>query len=92
MAEQGPKLMEAARFVVIGTGGRWKVRTGPDSYGPYLSRRDAFLDAVDAAHAAAESGSAAEVADVTATGGQRVLWNSERDAYPPEEGAESPPE
>ncbi len=92
MVEQKPKSPagETARFLLVCSGGRWSVREGGDSHGPYLSRRDAFLDAVDAAWAMAAVGAAAEVADLTVTGGERVLWSSARDAYPPAEGAETP--
>lgn len=72
-----------SRFLLLLSGGRWRIRCEGETHGPYLSRRGAFLDAVDAAHAVGATGGRAEVVDITPKGGDVVLWRSGRDAYPP---------
>lgn len=57
----------------------WTVRVGSDHHGPYLSRRDALLDALDAAQAAGERGASVEVVDCTAKSGDVVVWRSDSD-------------
>lgn len=59
----------------------WTVQVGSDHHGPYLSRRDALLDAVDAAQAAGEQGASIEVVDCTARSGDVVLWRSNSGAF-----------
>ena len=71
------------RFLLIRSGHYWTVKKGIDTHGPYLSRRDAFLDAVDAAYAASKLGDSTEVVDLSTRRGETLLWRSEHDNYPP---------
>ena len=64
------------RFIVTRSGAGWSVRDGPEKHGPYLSRRDAVSDAIEAARAAASEANPTEVVDRSGKQQELVLWRS----------------
>ncbi|WP_162913364.1 hypothetical protein [Rhodospirillaceae bacterium SYSU D60014] len=84
MVKLGPKRPPAAspqQYRLTRNSHGWTVQAGSDRHGPYLSRRDALLDAVDAAQAAGDRGASVEVVDCTARSGDVVLWRSDSGAF-----------
>lgn len=72
------------RFTITRSSKGWTVQEGGEKHGPYLSRRDALSDAIDAARAASNGGDQAEVVDLSGKQQEVVLWRSgaDRDREP----------
>ena len=64
-------------------GDAWIIARNGDEYGPYESRRDAMLFAVDAAHKLGEQGRDATVRLIDAAGQPVAAWTHGTDPYPP---------
>jgi hypothetical protein len=69
----------------------WIVEDGEEIHGDYLSEWAALLDAIDAAQAAGEAGSDAEVVVAQPYGSPRRQWRYGVDAYPYEDAPEAQP-
>jgi len=50
-----------AKYFVVQSGGEWKIRFRTEMFGPYRSRNEALLFAIDAAREIGERESAAQV-------------------------------
>ena len=53
--------MTPATYFVVQSGGEWKIRFRDEMFGPYRSREEALLFAIDAAREIGERESAAQV-------------------------------
>ena len=53
--------MTPAKYFVVQSGGEWKIRFRDEMFGPYRSRGEALLFAIDAARKTGERESAAQV-------------------------------
>ena len=53
--------MTPAKYFVVQSGGEWKIRFRDEMFGPYRSRDEALLFAIDAARETGERESAAQV-------------------------------
>jgi hypothetical protein len=73
-----------ARYVVILGSGGWVIPFDGDEYGPYTSRREALLFAIEAAHKLGKRGENAAVLVADTTGDPRPVWTSGHDRFPPD--------
>ena len=74
--------MPHARYFVVRQDDDWLIRFDDHEYGPYRSRSEAMLFAIDAAHKLGEQGENAEVCLLGEDGHFRPEWRS-GDPYPP---------
>src|SRR5262249_62359137 len=59
--ERGRRSMTQEKYFVIQRGGEWKIKFRDETFGPYRSRDEALLFAIDAAKNIARQQSAAQV-------------------------------
>jgi hypothetical protein len=78
-----PAAQQREEYWVRPSGNAWIIARDGDEYGPYKSRRDAMLFAVDAAHKLGEHGRDAVVRLVDATDRPVAVWVHGEDPYPP---------
>ena len=76
-------VVDRAEYQVRPRGDGWVIVYDGDEYGPYQSRHEAMLCAVDAAHRLGEQGRNTAVRLVDATGRPVAAWTHGEDAYPP---------
>ena len=53
--------MTTAQYFIVQSGGEWKIKFRNEMFGPYRSRDEALLFAIDAGREIGERGSAAQV-------------------------------
>ncbi len=75
--------MPHARYFVIQHGDDWTIRFHDEEFGPYRSRHEAMLFAVDAAHKLGRNGEVSEVCLMGDDGHFRPEWRYGSDPYPP---------
>jgi hypothetical protein len=76
--------MPDARYLIVETAEGWVIRFADANFGPYQSRKEAILFAVDAAQRlGVERGENAEVCLLGENGHFRPEWTFGRDSYPP---------
>jgi hypothetical protein len=76
--------MPHSRYFIVQTEDGWLIRFAGGDFGPYQTRQEAMLFAVDAAQRLGETkGENAEVCLVGENGHFRPEWTFGRDAYPP---------
>lgn len=71
------------RYFVVQQDGSWRIRFRDGDFGPYRSREEAVMFAVDAAQQLGEKGEATEVCLMGENGHFRPEWTFGRDSYPP---------
>jgi hypothetical protein len=71
------------RYVVAQRDDEWLIKFGDEEYGPYRSRGEAMLFAIDAAQALGEQGEGTQVGLMGENGRFRPEWIYGRDPYPP---------
>ena len=76
--------MPNSRHFLVQTAHGWKIRYADAEYGPYVTRQEALMFAVDAAQRLGEErGQNAEVCLLGEDGHFRSEWMFGRDTYPP---------
>jgi hypothetical protein len=75
--------MPNSRYFIVQKDDGWVIQYAGDDFGPYQSRREAMLFAVDAAQKLGEKGENAEVCLLGENGHFLPEWTYGRDAYPP---------
>lgn len=75
--------MQSRYFVVRNQDDEWMIKFEDGEYGPYRSRSEAMLFAIEAAQKLGERGDAAEVCLMGLNGNFVPEWAYGRDAYPP---------
>ena len=75
--------MPDARYFIERQGDVWFIRLGDDRYGPYGSKAEALLFAIDAAQKIGEYGTDAQVCLMGENGHFRPEWTYGLDPYPP---------
>jgi len=76
--------MSQARYFVVQHDDHWIIRFGDEEYGPYKSKNEAMLFAIDAAQKLGEHGEGgAEVLLMGENNHVRPEWVYGRDPYPP---------
>jgi hypothetical protein len=75
--------MTHARYVVVQHDDVWMINFHDEEYGPYKTKSEAMLFAIDAAHKLGEHGENAEVALMGENDHVRPEWIYGRDPYPP---------
>lgn len=75
--------MPNSRYFIVQKTDGWVIRFGAHDFGPYITRQEAMLFAVDAAQKLGEKGETAEVCLVGENGHFRPEWTFGRDSYPP---------
>ena len=78
--------MQKARYFIVhdAIAGEWRIKYGDDEYGPYKTREEAMIFAVDAAQKLGTFGKTAEVCLMGENGHFHTEWTSasEQDAAP----------
>jgi len=75
--------MPHSRYFIVQHDDEWLIKLHDEEFGPYHSRNEAMLFAVDAAHKLGSKGEVAEVCLMGENGHFRPEWVYGRDAYPP---------
>lgn len=76
--------MPQSRYFVVREGDdEWTIRFGNEQFGPYRSRSEAMLFAIEAAQRRGEREGCAEVCLMGLNGQFHPEWAYGRDAYPP---------
>jgi len=75
--------MARVQYFVVLDGGQWKIKVEGQHHGPYISQRDAYRTAVDAAHASGRKGFDAQVLIQGRDHKFRTEWTYGHDPYPP---------
>ena len=75
--------MAHARYILVQQGDDWMIRYGDEEFGPYKTKSEAMLFAVDAAQKLGEKGDEAEVLLMGENNHVRPEWVYGRDPYPP---------
>ena len=76
--------MPHSRYFIVQTEGGWMIRFAGGYFGPYQTRREALMFAVDAAQRLGEErGQNAEVCLLGDNGHFHPEWTFGRDSYPP---------
>jgi hypothetical protein len=75
--------MPDARYFIVQQGERWSIRLKDEEFGPYNSKAEALLFAIDAAQKLGEYGEQAEVVLMGEDGHFHPEWTFGHDAYPP---------
>ena len=75
--------MAHARYIIIQRDDVWMIRFADEEYGPYKSKNEAMLFAIDAAQKLGERGEEADVALMGENNHVRAEWVYGRDPYPP---------
>jgi hypothetical protein len=76
-------VMVQARYFVVSQRDVWLIKFEDEEYGPYASRNEALLFAIDAAQKLGEHGSGAEVLLKGEGDRCRPEWTFGKDPYPP---------
>jgi len=71
------------RYLVMCWQNLWIIAFEREEFGPYQSKREATLFAVDAAHRLGEQGEETQVLEVDETGQAAPVWTYGLDSYPP---------
>ena len=71
------------RYLVMCWQNLWFIAFEREEFGPYQSKREATLFAVDAAHRLREQGEETQVLEVDETGQAAPVWTYGLDSYPP---------
>jgi hypothetical protein len=82
--------MPDARYFIVQHGDQWSIKFNDEEYGPYKSKAEALLFAIDAAQKLGEYGDNAEVVLMGEDGHFHPEWTYGRDAYPPKTALSSP--
>jgi hypothetical protein len=72
-----------ARYYVVAHGDVWFIKFDDEEYGPYRSRSEAMLFAIDAAQKLGQLGDESQVLLMGENGHARPEWTYGRDPYPP---------
>ena len=75
--------MPQARYFVVQDREAWMIKFDDEEYGPYQSRNEAMLFAIEAAQQLGEYGKSADVCLMGENGHFHPEWTYGRDAYPP---------
>ncbi len=75
--------MPNSRYFIVQKDDSWLIRYGDEDFGPYATRQEALLFAVDAAQKQGERGTNTEVCLLGENGRFVPQWAYGRDAYPP---------
>ena len=75
--------MTHARYYVVQHDDTWIIKFDDEEFGPYKSKSEAMLFAIDAAHKLGESGEDAQVLLMGENNHVRPEWIYGRDPYPP---------
>ena len=71
------------RYLVMCWQNLWFIAFEREEFGPYQSKREATLFAVDAAHRLGEQGEETQVLEVDETGKETPVWTYGLNSYPP---------
>ena len=71
------------RYLVMCRQNLWFIAFEREEFGPYQSKREATLFAVDAAHRLGEQGEGTQVLEVDETGKETPVWTYGLNSYPP---------
>ena len=75
--------MTQARYFVVQHDDVWMIKFDDEEYGPYKSKNEAMLFAIDAAQKLGEHGEEADVVLMGENNHVRPEWVYGRDPYPP---------
>jgi hypothetical protein len=75
--------MPESRYFIVNEQESWKIKFADEEFGPYSSRAEAMLFAIDAAQKLGEHGETTEVCLMGENGHFRPEWIYGKDAYPP---------
>jgi hypothetical protein len=75
--------MPNSRYFIVQENESWHIRFRDGDFGPYRTRQEAMMFAVDAAQQLGKQGEAAEVCLMGENGQFRPEWTFGHDAYPP---------
>jgi hypothetical protein len=75
--------MADARYFVVQQDEKWLIRFADEEFGPYKSKSEAMLFAIDAAQKLGERGEAAQVLTLGENDRGVPEWTYGRDPYPP---------
>ena len=74
--------MPDARYFIVQRDDRWVIKFNDEEYGPYKTKDEAMLFAIDAAQKLGEFGDNAEVVLMGEDGHFHTEWSHGRDAVP----------
>jgi hypothetical protein len=77
--------MPDARYFIVQHGESWSIKLNDEEFGPYKTKAEALLFAIDAAQKLGEYGNQAEVVLMGEDGHFHPEWTYGRDAYPPKD-------
>jgi hypothetical protein len=72
-----------AKYFVVAHADTWVIKFDDEEYGPYKSKSEAMLFAIDAAHKLGELGDDSQVLLMGENGHARAEWTHGQDPYPP---------
>jgi hypothetical protein len=75
------KIMSDARYYIVGDHDVWMIKFEDGEYGPYVSRDEAVVFAIDAAQRLGTRGECAHVCVVDDDGRFRSKWTCDRDHH-----------
>jgi len=75
------KIMSDARYYIVGDHDVWMIKFEDGEYGPYASRDEAVVFAIDAAQRLGTQGECAHVCVVDDDGRFRSKWTYDRDPH-----------
>lgn len=75
--------MPNSRYFIVQEQDDWMIQFGGANFGPYQTRQEALLFAVDAAQKLGEQGETSEVCLMGENGHFHPEWTFGRDSYPP---------
>src|SRR6266550_4628760 len=78
------EIMPHTRYIVVQHKDEWLIKFGDEEYGPYHSRAEAMLFAIDAAQKLGEQGENTQVGLMGEHGRFRAEWSYGKDPYPPQ--------
>jgi hypothetical protein len=78
------EIMPHTRYIVVQHKDEWLIKFGDEEYGPYHSRAEAMLFAIDAAQKRGEQGENTQVGSMGEHGRFRPEWSYGKDPYPPQ--------
>ena len=76
--------MPHTRYIVVQHKDEWLIKFGDEEYGPYHSRAEAMLFAIDAAQKLGAQGENTQVGLMGERGRFRAEWSYGKDPYPPQ--------
>ena len=76
--------MTQARYFVVQHGDVWMIKFDDEEYGPYQSKNEAMVFAIDAAQKLGEHGEKSDVVLLGENNHVRPEWVYGRDPYPPQ--------